>query len=118
MEGAVRAMNDNILEILQKLEAGVLQEKPVELKEFSNSIQIKARRTGISVRSNCGLCDINITICHHIKIYKKQRKYNGDESAGFVKIVGGIWICPNCHYKVHNRNPYFLAKPSRFHSPS
>jgi hypothetical protein len=80
-------MNNEILEILQKLEAGVLQEKPIELKEFSNGIKTKVRETGISVRAYCGLCDIDITICHHIKVYKRQRKYNGDESAEFVKII-------------------------------
>ena len=110
MEKASGAMNDNILKILQKIEAGVLYEMPIELREFNHNIKRQARKAGISVRVYCGLCETDIAICHHIKIYKRQRKYNGDESAEFVRIAGAVWICPNCHYRVHNRNPYFLPK--------
>ncbi len=104
-------MPDKILEHLQKAEAGLLCELTPELAKPINkrTYQYKRwREKGIPVKEdNCPVCGVDIVIGHHIKVYKRQRKYNGDEEAGFIRIIGYIWICPNCHYRIHSRNPYF-----------
>lgn len=97
-------MSNIVLEHLQRVEAGLLHEMTPELVDTICNIKYK---DGTPVEEICTICGADIIICHHIKTYKRRRKYNGDESAGFNGFIGEIWICPNCHYRIHDGNPYF-----------
>ena len=104
------ATREQLIDDLQRIEAGALQELPAELADaintfFANAkIALKKRKPVIHY---CVVCGSDLFVMHHINSYSHVRKYNGDSPHNFLKTLSLIWICPNCHHQVHNKNPYF-----------
>lgn len=95
---------NQIIDTLQRIEAGLLDELTSDLQDLIGSVKM---HKGIPAKEECPICHADVIVEHHIKSYTEPRDYNGDER-NYVGYIGIIWICPNCHHKVHNRNPYFL----------
>jgi len=98
---------------LQKIEAGIISVLPYGLDWLLQNARPRYKNGNIKKQFKfpdkpvaCMICNIDIVLCHHINIHKSPRKYNGD-MATFDGWENLIWICPNCHHKIHNANPYF-----------
>lgn len=106
-----------ILGDLQKIDAGIVNEVSPELGGVLGGwhrVQIGPKMGGGYYQKKptdglCILCGADILIEHHIMAYKSIRRYNGDGEM-FLGMLGKIWLCPNCHYRVHIKNPYYQGK--------
>ena len=102
-----------LIDSLQQLEAGTLHDLVPELREaieqrFKRNILLMKQHKTIS--NECTICHTDLQLIHHIWNYHRIRKYNGDNDEELNKkseILSIIFICPNCHHRVHNLNPYF-----------
>ena len=77
------ALQYQLLNDLQKIEAGVIRELTPELWEvvYTNRKYIDApyyRNNGKGLDDNCVICNTDISIIHHIKSYTGIREYNKD----------------------------------------
>lgn len=81
-----------LLDCLQKLEAGLIRDIPQQLLEIP--------RKG----DKCGICNENIMVNHHIFTYSRKRILG--ESKGEANEIGEVALCPNCHARIHTFNPY------------
>jgi len=97
----IKLIND-----LQKIEAGIINGLTPDLVELITSVKF---HNYVPASGLCTICETDIFVLHHIKSYKSQRNFNNDESL-YDGIVGEIWICPNCHYRIHSCNPYFKRR--------
>ncbi len=114
--------NFDLLSDLQKIDAGVidgvtpaLQKVLLYHKTYISGIR-KLQRIYTQRKpenSLCTICDADVIILHHIMGFAKARQYNGDVEPKSMRL-GIIWICPNCHHKVHNRNPYYLKSSQSY----
>lgn len=96
---------DKLIDELQRIEAGLLYELTPKLRDVL--YHIKRYSDGTPVKEECMICKADLMVCHHICSYKEHRKYNGD-STSFDIVLGLAFLCPNCHHKIHNKNPYFI----------
>lgn len=92
-----------VIDDLQKVNAGIINGLTDNIINAINAIKYHNK---IPIKYECTICHVDIMILHHIKSYKAQRKNNNDESL-FDGYIGEIWICPNCHQRIHIDNPYF-----------
>lgn len=92
-----------IISDLQKIDAGIINGLTPILVDIITSVKL---HYGYPKNEICAICETDLIIEHHIKSYKSQRQRGNDESL-FDGIIGIIWICPNCHFRIHNKNPYF-----------
>ena len=96
---------------LQQLEAGVTQNISSSLLttiENQHKLVKKSYKLMHPPSKTCLICNIDITIGHHVQIFNSQRNYNGDTTTeNYRDCIAYIWICPNCHHRIHNCNPYF-----------
>ncbi len=95
-----------LIDDLQRIEAGVINGLTPVLVDMISSVKL---HKCIPVLEQCPICKADVIICHHIMSYKNQRIYNGDINGKFDGCIGIAWICPNCHHKIHNINPYFTG---------
>ena len=102
---------NTILTDLQKLEAGLITELTPCLIDTieNNKITVRAYYKSHHKYPNrdCLICHTDIAIGHHVSAYKGQRSYNGDMAPTYIGCIGYTFICPNCHHRIHNVNPYF-----------
>lgn len=103
---------DKLIDDLQQIEAGLLKELTSELSDvittFHNNAKLAHKKRN-PTNSYCVICESDLFIIHHINAYHNIRKYNGDSTNDFIRTLALIWICPNCHHRVHNKNPYFIS---------
>ena len=84
---------------LQRIEAGVLKELTLELKDAiakrfaNNKLLTKQHKL---IQSECTICHTSIDLIHHINIYNNIRTCNGD-SGSFIKTLsmGNTYIISN-----------------------
>ena len=110
---------DELLDNLQKFDAGVFQEIPPVWADMIKLLHPVARRDGHYQwyengkgieNGSCPICGADVVIYHHVCLYSERRFFSGDKPKSFKRYIGIIRICPNCHYKVHSGlNPYFTG---------
>ena len=95
-------MNSVVLSELQSIEAGLVCSLPSFLQDVISSNYSQITRE-IEL---CPICDADVVVSHHIWGFECHRHYN--EQVKRELLLGSIWICPNCHYKIHTKyNPFW-----------
>jgi hypothetical protein len=103
---------EQLIDDLQRIESGRIQELTPELitvieLRFANNRLLNKEHQHIP--NECTICHTDIDLIHHINSFNTIRTCNGDYRS-FVKTLSIIFICPNCHYRIHNSNPYFTIQ--------
>lgn len=98
-------MKDNVLKDLQEIEAG--HKNGLSSETQSTIARVRLLEHSYPRENKCTICDEDIIILHHINIYNGIRKYAGDTKSKWEDCIGQIWICPNCHHRIHIGNPLF-----------
>ena len=104
------------LNTLQLIEAGMLYELPHNINAYDgNYICGKTKVAEHRIKFNkCETCGIlEPLIWHHIytKTSKGKVSTNGNITlTDFGILLGLTRVCPNCHYYIHQLNPYRKIK--------
>ena len=104
------ALEAELIFDLQKIDAGIINGLTPILVEAITAIKL---HYNYPIEEICTICGTDLAIYHHIKSYKGRRSKPNDESL-FDGYIGYIWICPNCHYRIHNRNYYFTCYRGKY----
>lgn len=105
-------MNGGKLKALQLIEVGQRDSMPPSIPIWDS----KGISGGRKIRefnakhSTCAICGINEPlIWHHIftKTIKGKTSTSGtSKPSDFGNLLGLVHICPNCHYYIHQLNPF------------
>jgi hypothetical protein len=105
-------MNKEFLKTLQLIDTGFINEMPPDMLIWDgNYICGKQKVTEFNTKfSTCLICGITEPlIWHHVYTKNTQGKSSTSGKttiSDFLSCLGLVHICPNCHYYIHQLNPF------------
>ena len=103
-----------LLTLLQKLDAGVYNDIPVEWREAYGALKPVHQANGkyqwydnSQRERGCSVCGTDIWVFHHVWVYEKRKIYSSYDG-GDKRLIGIVRVCPNCHYRIHTSSPFYL----------